>query len=57
MDSQVDASQRKFAKPELMYELVMGDQTDSQLGSQVHTSHKKVVNFKHIDSCLVINLC
>ena len=47
MDLQVDASQRKFAKPELMYKLVMGGQTDSQLGSQVHTSHKKVVNFKH----------
>ena len=30
-DSQVDASQRKFAKPELAYGLAMGGQTDSQV--------------------------
>ena len=35
-DSQVDASQRKFSKPELAYELAMDGQTDSQ----VHASHK-----------------
>ena len=40
-DSQVDASQRKFGKPELAYGLAMGDQTDSQIGSQVHASRKK----------------
>ena len=46
MDSQVDASQRKFAKPELTYRLAMGGQTDSQLSSQVHISRKNVINFK-----------
>ena len=40
MDSQVDGSQRKFAKPELAYGLVMGGQTDSQVDSQVAKSHK-----------------
>ena len=39
-DSQVDPSQRKFAKPELAYGLVMGGQTDSQVGSQVTKSRK-----------------
>ena len=34
-DSQVDASQRKFAKPELAYGLAKGGQTDSQVSSQV----------------------
>ena len=34
-DSQVDASQRKFAKPELAYGLAKGGQTDSQVGLQV----------------------
>ena len=38
MDSQVDASQRKFVEPELAYELAMGGHTDSQVGSQVHAS-------------------
>ena len=36
---EVGASQRKFAKPELAYGLVMDGQTDSQVGSHVHTSH------------------
>ena len=36
-DSQVDASQRKFAKPELAYGLAMGGETDAQVGSQVAT--------------------
>ena len=39
-DSQVDASQRKFAKPELAYGLAKGGQTDSQVGSQVAKSRK-----------------
>ena len=30
-DSQVDASQRKFVKPELAYGLAKGGQTDSQV--------------------------
>ena len=38
---QIDASQRKFAKPELTYRLAKGGQTDSQVGSQV----PKTVNF------------
>ena len=45
MDLQVDASQRKFAKPELAYGRAMGGQTNSQVGSRVHASCKKVVNF------------
>ena len=40
-DSQVDASRRKFAKPELAYGLAMGGQTDFQVGSQVHASRKE----------------
>ena len=36
------ASRRKFGKPELACGLVMGGQTDSQVGSQ------KAVNFTHI---------
>ena len=39
-DSQVDKSQRKFAKPEPAYGLAMGGQTDSQVGSQVRASRK-----------------
>ena len=39
-DSQVEASQRKFVKPELAYGLAMGGQTDSQVGSQVAESRK-----------------
>ena len=35
------ASRRKFAKPKLAHGLVMGGQTDSQVGSQVHASFKK----------------
>ena len=35
-DSQVDACQRKFVKPEL----AKGGQTDSQVGSQVTKSRK-----------------
>ena len=40
MDSQVNASQRKFAKPELANGLAKGGQTDSQVGSQVAKSRK-----------------
>ena len=36
--TQVDASQWKFAKPELAYGLAKGGQTDSQVGSQVAKS-------------------
>ena len=39
-DSQV-ASRRKFVKPELVYGFVVGGQTDSQVGAQVHASRKK----------------
>ena len=35
-DSQVEASQRKFAKPERAYGLAKGDQTNSQVGSLTH---------------------
>ena len=44
-DSQVDASQRKFAKPELAYGLAKGDQTDS---THKFTQVAKAVNFTHI---------
>ena len=44
MDSQVDASQRKFAKTELAYGLARGGQTDSQVNSQ----SQKAVDFMHI---------
>ena len=40
MDSQDDARQRKFAKPELAYGLVKGGQTDSQVGAQVAKKRK-----------------
>ena len=39
-DSQVDASEGKFAKPELAYGLAKYGQTDSQVGSQLHASRK-----------------
>ena len=39
-DSQVDASRRKFAEPELAYGLAMGGHTDSQVDSQVTKSRK-----------------
>ena len=39
-DSQVNASQHKFAKIELAYRLAMGGQTDSPVGSQVAKSRK-----------------
>ena len=39
-DSQVDASQRKFAKQELAYRLVMGGQTDCKSASS-HKSQKR----------------
>ena len=55
-DSQVDASRCKFAKPELAYGLAMGGQTDSQVGSQVHTSRKKSY-ISRIYSLLATNLC
>ena len=42
MHSQVDASQYKFAKPELVYGLAKGGQMDSQVGLQVHASYKKL---------------
>ena len=52
-DSQVDAS---LAKPELAHGLAMGGQTDSHVGSQVHTSRKKSY-ISRIYSWLAINLC
>ena len=61
MDSQVDASQHKFAKPELVYGLAKGGQTDSQVGAQVARSRK--FHAYHWLMCfynnrlLVINLC
>ena len=61
MDSQVDASQCKFAKPELAYGLAKGGQTDLQVGSQVAKSHKFhayhwLMRFSN-NRLLVINLC
>ena len=35
----VDASQRKFAKPELAHGLAKGGQTDSQVAKAVHFTH------------------
>ena len=60
-DLQVDASQHKFAKPELVYGLVKGGQTDSQVGSQVAKSgkfhaHCWLMHFYH-NRLLVITLC
>ena len=60
-NSQVDASQRKFAKPELAYGLAMGGQTDSQVGSQVAKSRKFhayhwLMRFYN-NRLLAINLC
>ena len=55
------ASQRKFAKPELAYGLVMAGQTDSQVGSQVaksrkfHTYHWLMRFYNN--RLLAINLC
>ena len=40
MDLQVNASWCKFAKPDLVYGFVIGGQTDSQVGSQIHASLK-----------------
>ena len=47
------ASQRK---PELAYGLAMGGQADSQVGSQVHASHKNS-QLSSIYSWLAISLC
>ena len=46
-------SQGKFAKPELVYRLVKGGQTDSQDDSQVHASHKRLY-ISHIYRWLVL---
>ena len=59
-DSQVDASQRKFAKPELAYGLAKGGQTDSQGGSQVVKSRFHAYHWLmhyHNNRLLAINLC
>ena len=61
MDSQVDTSQRKFAKPELAYGLAKGGQTDSQIGSQITESRKFhaydwLMRFYN-NRLLAINLC
>ena len=61
MDSQVDTSQRKFAKPELAYGLAMGGQTDSQVVSQVAKSrnfhaYHWLMRFYN-NRLLAINLC
>ena len=55
-DSQVDTSRRKFARPELAYELGKGRQMDSQVVSQVHSSRKKS-QIPRIYRLLAINLC
>ena len=60
-DSQVDASQRNFAKAELAYGLAKGGQTDSQVSLQVaksrkfHTYHWLMRFYNN--RLLVINLC
>ena len=52
-----DASQRKFAKPELAYGLAKGGQTDSQVGSQVakvrkfHAYHWLTMRFYNDITC------
>ena len=38
-NSQVDASQRKFAKPELAYGLAKGGQTDSQVNASLQNQN------------------
>ena len=60
-DLQVDASQHKFAKPELAYRLAKGGQMDSQVGSQVTKSRKFhayhwLIRFYN-NRLLAINLC
>ena len=60
-NSQVDASQRKFEKPELAYGLAKDGQTDSQVGSQVAKSRKFhayhwLMRFYN-SRLLAINLC
>ena len=47
-DSQVDASQRRFAKPELAYGLAMGGQTDSQVARLMRLYNNRL---------FAINLC
>ena len=54
MDSQVDASQHKFAKPELVYGLAMGSQTE--VSSQVAKSCKFVTYTDDLKSTCVIVL-
>ena len=46
-DLKVDASQRKFAKPEVAYGLAMGGQTDSQVAKsrKFHTETVDPVNY------------
>ena len=61
MDSQVKASQCKIAKPNLVYGLVKGGQTDSQVSSQVAKNckfhaHNWLMRFYN-NRLLVINLC
>ena len=59
-DSQVDASQRKFAKPEFAYGLAKGDQTDLQVDSQVAKSRKFHAYhwlMRFYNRLLAINLC
>ena len=46
----------QVCKPELAYGLAMGGQADSQVGSQVHASHKNS-QLSSIYSWLAINLC
>ena len=60
LTGRVDASQRKFAKPELAYGLAKGGQTDSQVGSQVAESKFHAYHWlmrSHNNRLLAINLC
>ena len=42
---QVNSSWGKFVQLELVHRLVMGGQTDLQVGSQVHASYKESCKF------------
>ena len=56
-DSQVDASQRKFAKPEFAYGLAKGGQTDSQVAkSRKFHAYHWLMRFYN-NRLLVISTC
>ena len=59
-DLHVDASQRKFAKPELAYGFAKGGQRDSQVASQVASqvhSSRKNPKISRVYRRFAINLC